>query len=1190
MPSPAAQEPFADLEIHVLPRRARPELAEGDGGYPVDLILAGQRRARGHLAGDILPWVSSGVPAADGCRLFEALLADGGLRQAWGRVEERSKRRRIRLHVDVDAAELHALPWESLQEGSVTLSAQAETPFSRYLPVNPRWSGPVVQRPVRLLVAISDPADLETRSPALHQAQRGASDDLAPVDVALERSILEGALAGVEDAELQCDFLEPPVTLERLEAALRDGVDGGTPGYHALHFVGHGAFSPRRGQAALYLQDEDGNAERALDQDLADMLARQEDPPHLVTLSACQSASRSTTDAFAGLGPKLMEAGVPAVVAMQSVVAVVTARQFYAEFYRRLLAHGLVDLAVNEARSTLLTEGRLDAAVPVLFMQLRDGQFLDHTLQRHREALRQQLAADAKRRWGGMAVYIQEEGAALPIQASPYQAGQLGPRQNLLRTLHAAGRLLVLGEPGTGKTVALERLAWELCNGPEPRVPVIVRLFQYAGAPLADWVRACLEETGQLRLDDDDALRAFLKGNHARCFFLFDGLNEVRPPYRDTLVAELIRWMKAHPNHPVILSSRSQDELWRRLRADVDQAVVVQPISDEQAQAYLVDHLGGQGADLYEQLDRRLRELARTPLLLWLIKEGGAAEEAVPASRGELYARFVKRMLKRDTDRRLDAEISSRLKRCALIDLAYHLGQDQRLACGREEAVEVAAQGLDGDLDRAEDVVGACARHGLLAGEDEVWFSPHQTVQEHFAALALRALVDREQGLGRWERLCRVGRRLATRQEEGLAALAQDDWWWETFVQLAGLVDDADWLAREVARVNPWLAWWCVSCGTSGGVQGVRDETRRMVEDRSVGMLESDSARDRRRAVGALARMRSERAGEPLLRAAADPDGEVSGLAVQGLVELGEAGRALVKGTLEGEDRRLWVGSLRYLMVRSDDQLCGKVPVETLEGVLGLPVVWVPPGPFLMGRSDADKQAQDREKPQHQVTLPGYWIGRYPVTNAQFARFIEGGGYRNRSYWTEAGWERRESQGWTQPRYWNDGKYNDPAQPVVSVSWYEAVAYCRWLSERSGLPVALPSEAQWEKAARGTDGCIYPWGDQEPTDKLCNSGQNVGRTTPVGEYSPAGDSPYGCADMAGNVWEWTSSLFNPYPYDPEDGREDPDSTGTRVLRGGAFVDSNVVVRCSARYNYYPYDHYRNYGFRVVVSPISRSRA
>jgi len=192
----------------------------------------------------------------------------------------------------------------------------------------------------------------------------------------------------------------------------------------------------------------------------------------------------------------------------------------------------------------------------------------------HRAALRDRLEKDACQRWGGMGLYIQEEGATLPIEASPYQTGQLGPRQNLLHTLHAADRLLVLGEPGSGKTVALERLAWELCGGPQPAVPVLIRLFRYDGEPLGEWVRSFLQETGHLRLDDEQALAAFFQEGQTRCFLLFDGLNEVPPGLRDRLVGELVRWMKAHPHHPTILTSRAQDELWRRLRDEVQAAVV----------------------------------------------------------------------------------------------------------------------------------------------------------------------------------------------------------------------------------------------------------------------------------------------------------------------------------------------------------------------------------------------------------------------------------------------------------------------------------------------------------------------------------------------------------------------------------------------------------------------------------------
>ena len=152
-----------------------------------------------------------------------------------------------------------------------------------------------------------------------------------------------------------------------------------------------------------------------------------------------------------------------------------------------------------------------------------------------------------------------------------------------------------------------------------------------------------------------------------------------------------------------------------------------------------------------------------------------------------------------------------------------------------------------------------------------------------------------------------------------------------------------------------------------------------------------------------------------------------------------------------------------------------------------------------------DKDAFGDEQPQHRLYLPEFYIGKYPVTNEQYAAFVKA---------------TRQAA----PQHWKNGQI--PAgkenHPVVDVSWKDAVAFCRWLSQASGKTIRLPTEAEWEKAARGDDGRIYPWGDKPPTKELCNFGGNVGDTTPVGQY-PAGASPCGALDMAGNVWEWTGA-------------------------------------------------------------------
>jgi formylglycine-generating enzyme required for sulfatase activity len=203
------------------------------------------------------------------------------------------------------------------------------------------------------------------------------------------------------------------------------------------------------------------------------------------------------------------------------------------------------------------------------------------------------------------------------------------------------------------------------------------------------------------------------------------------------------------------------------------------------------------------------------------------------------------------------------------------------------------------------------------------------------------------------------------------------------------------------------------------------------------------------------------------------------------------------------------------------------------------------------------------------------------VTNGQYRRFVEAGGYDERRYWTEAGWawrtivydskvpkwlvSERPPEKRDRPFWWDDPARNLPNLPVVGICWFEALAYTRWLSDVTGCPCRLPAEAEWEKAARGTDGRIYPWGNGEIRPQRANYRETgIGSTSPVGCF-PSGASPHGCMDMVGNVWEWCCSLYRSYPYDPGDGREDLEAEGEPVLRGGSWRDGQSHARCAFRF-------------------------
>jgi formylglycine-generating enzyme required for sulfatase activity len=249
-------------------------------------------------------------------------------------------------------------------------------------------------------------------------------------------------------------------------------------------------------------------------------------------------------------------------------------------------------------------------------------------------------------------------------------------------------------------------------------------------------------------------------------------------------------------------------------------------------------------------------------------------------------------------------------------------------------------------------------------------------------------------------------------------------------------------------------------------------------------------------------------------------------------------------------------------------------------------MVVVPAGKFIMGD---DESEYNDEKPRHKLSLAAYRLGKYPVTNAEYGRFVAAGGYNDKRWWTEAGWAEKEEEGWTEPRWWDDSRFNKPNQPVVGVSWYDCVAYCQWLSAETGQNYRLPTEAEWEKGARGTEGWRYPWGDNFEASRLNvpEGEQVVWATTPVGIY-PDGVSPFGALDCAGNVREWCATKSEkPYPYDTsEDEWLDGylAGNGARVLRGGSWFYIQDFARCAFRGGNAPYGGYDSYGFRLV-SPI-----
>jgi gamma-glutamyl hercynylcysteine S-oxide synthase len=315
---------------------------------------------------------------------------------------------------------------------------------------------------------------------------------------------------------------------------------------------------------------------------------------------------------------------------------------------------------------------------------------------------------------------------------------------------------------------------------------------------------------------------------------------------------------------------------------------------------------------------------------------------------------------------------------------------------------------------------------------------------------------------------------------------------------------------------------------------------------------------------------------------------------------------------LDRDDRPLMAGGFVYGMVVQHEHQHDETMLATLQ-LMGEPgyrplapppptaaaappsgEVLVPAGPFVMGTDD-EAWAYDNERPAHVVDLPGFFIDTTPVTNAPYAAFVAAGGYADPRWWTPEGWAWREKAGLEHPEFWRaegDGTWSrlrfgwredlPPHEPVQHVCWYEADAYARWAGKR------LPTEAEWEKAASwGPDGGKrrFPWGDEQPSPRHANlSSQAHFRPAPVGAY-PAGVSAYGCHQLVGDVWEWTSSDFDGYPgfatFPYREYSEVFFGSGYKVLRGGSWATSPLAVRSTFRNWDYPIRRQIFAGFRCA---------
>ncbi len=728
------------------------------------------------------------------------------------------------------------------------------------------------------------------------------------------------------------------------------------------------------------------------------------------------------------------------------------------------------------------------------------------------------------------------------------------PFQTKTLRVVASNRIL-LGEPGSGKTVALKMLAHRIAQSLPPRIPVFVPLSNYSG-DLIELIRVGLGgASGAFKLASTAQTRKALAILDYDCRFLFDGLNEVAPQYQPILHKQICMLADEFPRHTIIATSREQDTLWRDLAQDLNdpEVYMIEQLNDAQIEKYLVSNLGAEQAKkLLDMVDNdHIRELMKRPLLLWMIQgiwedQLNAGEQPrIPGNRGQIYRHFIRKMLVRDPSLRSASNTQIR----SLVDLLTKLAKKFHA----HQTISVPASAIIASI--GEERLDKLKRLGMLQGDEKIQFAPHQTFQEYFAARAMlpEVLEAAQSSTPTWLRKFGIG-------DTGALGHAGSGWWAETFIQMAGLTDHPDTLALAIANFNPWLAWWCVQEGKQ-----VQQKTIEAIESRSTALVESRRVEDRRRAARTLAQSENNRVRDILLKLVYDENEEIYLTALNALYthHAKTADRGLAAMLQEDKlpvARRVQIG--RKLAVMRDPR-----PGTGVSATTTLPEIrWcnIPGNVMMTGYLEPARSLKAGEN-----ACVEYALSAYPVTNAQYQAFMQSSdGHAYSKNWSLKGWHYREDI----TRLMNP-KPGPANEPVVNVTWYEADAFCTWLTRRlqtddgplkDNQKIRLPTAAEWQKAAQRVH--IDRLRRREEATAMNIKSTGIKGTCAVGMFT-ATTSPHGVADLYGNVWEWTS---------------DCSADDMVTVSGGAFDTSLNELKTKSQIQISSQTYAGNIGFRLLL--------